>query len=162
VLTFGPDNPPSPNGHLGTAPAPENLNFVSVTYTFTAACPLWISASETGSIPDVYFSPPAPCSTFTSKGTFSAVSCASGTWDSSSGNTTLTSQDPGGLSNITYHVDLYGGLGLLSGTASEANETGTADLYGVLVMLPSISSSSDLPCPRQLYVAGAIVVVEGG
>ena len=142
------------------------------TFEFDASCPLWVSYPDVASVlsstfPEVFTTPGVPdtgspgCTTFHSSGSVDwAVPCLLGSLDSTASATSIAGPD-GSLTNINYNIDVFAGIGLLSGGATE-NETGesstSAVLYGVVLL---VSSDCSLSAGTGTFtIAGILNVVE--
>lgn len=138
-------------------------------FTFDATCPIVVSDPDL--LPEVYTTPPVPpviagpACTMTSGGYFDYLGCEFGDM-SSLGATSLSGPD-GSLNPISYHIDFFAGLGVLSGTATENETDGVrassypAELYGVAVLVPAAVLGNDCAeLVSSFYIAGAFMVVE--
>jgi len=139
------------------------------TFSMSGSCAATVSAGDPS--PEAYVSPTAAVPpigsvcTITGSGAYSASECVDSSFDGTGG---LSGAD-GSLTGMSYHLDVYSGLALFSGTATESEfkngvtETYPVVLYGVFAIAAVPSAAPGNNCLEgisAMAIAGPLTVVE--
>lgn len=139
------------------------------TFTMSGGCMATLSAGDPS--PEAYASPTfgvtpvGSACTISGNGGYSANDC----FDSSFDGTGSLSGVDGNLTGMVYHLDVYGGTAVFSGTATESDvkgagaETYPVVLYGAFAIaaMPSVTPGNNcVEGISTLTIAGAVSVVE--
>ena len=169
-----PPLPPAPSdaitveATLSLVPMGGILNTTG-TFTMSGSCAATVSDGDPS--PEVYVSPTAgvppigSVCTVTGSGAYSTSDCLDSSFD---GTGSLSGVD-GNLTGMSYHLDVYSGIGLFSGTATESEvENGVTETYPVVLYgafaiaaVPSVAPGNNcLEGVSSTTIAGAVSVVE--
>jgi hypothetical protein len=91
---------------------------------------------------------------FSAGGTYNLV-CGTGSAD---GSATLAAEGSSVYWTGTYHIDLVDGVGVLTGSGSETDSGGPADIDGAVQITPTGTSSTE--CATGFQVVGSGTITE--